>query len=109
MTDEAQALAEQLIDATGVVDTTLRAIDKFISGLGIPTNDAETLRARIRQAAVVTYANVHTETELRETLAFSQSPVGRSIQAKGPVVEAGMQAAVEAAFSEYLGLNEDKD
>jgi hypothetical protein len=100
MTDESQALAQELVTATRAADKPIALLRKMFNGVTLPAMeellDVEALRRHIEQSCVLVYAEVYSESEMRDALVFFSSSSGQAINAKLPLVEQRMEASLQA-------------
>ena len=100
MTDESQALAQELMHVSDAVPKIIRGIRKMIGGDGMPSLeeliDVEAFSRHLLSSGAQIYAEVYTESEMRDAIAFFRSPAGQAIQAKSPIVEKRVSEATEA-------------
>lgn len=100
MTDESQELAQELMTITGAADKTIRALRGMFDGDTMPSMDelidVNALHQHLQAVGAQAYAEVYTETEMRDALVFLRSPSGQAMKSKEPVVEQRITAALQA-------------
>jgi hypothetical protein len=98
VTDESQALAHEIMNLTGVAEKTIRAMQKVFDGDSMPPLaellDINAFAQHLQRVGTLTYAEVYTETEMRDAIAFFRSPSGRAMKVKEQIIGERVAAAV---------------
>jgi NCAIR mutase (PurE)-related protein len=107
MTDESQAIAQELMTVTGVADKAVALLRKMLDGLEVPLDDlldVDAFRQHIQSVGTLAYAEVYTESEMQDALAFFTSSSGQAMAAKLPAIEQRIEASVQSFMATALKL-----